>query len=102
MRTRNKTHSIPLFLLLISLMFLAACDYGSTESSSKRSTPVSSKKECVEPQNPYDDGGGHDAGFKWASENGGDCNGNSDSFDEGCEEYHRQLNEYDECTANNR
>jgi hypothetical protein len=45
-------------------------------------------EECIEPRNPYNDGGGHVAGFNWAMENGGACNGNSDSFNEGCEEYH--------------
>ncbi len=34
---------------------------------------------------------GHDAGYKWAAENGigspDDCGGNSDSFIEGCEAY---------------
>lgn len=45
--------------------------------------------ECTE------DCSGHDAGYEWASENGitdpYDCDGNSDSFIEGCEAY---ANEY--------
>ncbi len=55
------------------------------------------KLDCIEPHNPYNDGGGHDAGFNWAAENGGACEGNSDSFNEGCEEFHRQLDEYNRC-----
>ena len=102
MRARSKVHSILPFLLFVLMMFLTACDSGSTASSSKRSESVSSKEECAEPQNPYADGGGHDAGFNWASENGEECNGNSDSFNEGCAEYHRQLEQYNDCIANSR
>lgn len=86
-----------LFSLFILAIFLISCSQYSSSSDSK----ITSKKveECIEPQNPYNDGGGHDAGFNWAMENGEDCNGNSDSFNEGCEEYHRQLNQYNECIA---
>lgn len=44
----------------------------------------------AEQGNPYDEGTGHDAGYKWAERTGGDCNGNSASFNEGCEEYYQQ------------
>ena len=54
------------------------------------------------PQNPYNDGGGHNAGFNWAMENGGDCDGNSESFNEGCEEYFRQLYDYNTCVADSQ
>lgn len=38
--------------------------------------------------NPYSDGSGHYAGYEWAEENDTDyCDGNSDSFNEGCQEY---------------
>lgn len=50
-----------------------------------------------EPENPYDEGGGHYAGYSWAEENDVDsCDGNSDSFIEGCEEYVSQRDSYDE------
>ena len=52
--------------------------------------------ECSEPENPYNDGGGHDSGFNWAQESGGACTGNGDSFDEGCDEFNRRRDEYDE------
>lgn len=49
-----------------------------------------------EPENPYDDGSGHSAGYEWAEENDVDsCGGNSDSFIEGCQEYLDQQEEYD-------
>lgn len=60
---------------------------------------VGREKECLEPRNPYNDGGGHDKGFQWAEAHGGPCGGNSTSFREGCEEYLRQLREYKECLA---
>lgn len=49
-----------------------------------------------------DDCSGHEAGYEWAEENGiidpYDCDGNSDSFIEGCEAYANeyQMNESDE------
>jgi hypothetical protein len=57
---------------------------------------------CVEPDNPYNDGGGHDAGFKWAEEKGEECTGRGDSFDEGCEEYYAQQRRFEECEAAKR
>lgn len=44
-----------------------------------------------EPENPYSGGSGHSAGYDWAERTGGSCNGNSNSFNEGCEEYYRQM-----------
>lgn len=82
-------------MLLVLIMFFSGCDKGETGYDSGSTT-----SECIQPNNPYNDGGGHDAGFNWAMENGGGCNGNSDSFNEGCEEYHRQLNQYNECINN--
>lgn len=50
-----------------------------------------------EQENPYDDGTGHYAGYNWAEENDVDsCDGNSDSFIEGCEEYVSQKEEAQE------
>ncbi|HAT68391.1 MAG: hypothetical protein A2481_03260 [Candidatus Yonathbacteria bacterium RIFOXYC2_FULL_47_9] len=55
-------------------------------------------KDCsnLEPDNPYDEGGGHYAGFQWG-ENGNFCDGNSSSFIEGCEEYETQEESYQAC-----
>lgn len=32
---------------------------------------------CIEPENPYDEGGGHYAGYEWAIENNSSCEGNA-------------------------
>lgn len=62
------------------------------------SDPISSStKTCIEPENPYDEDTGHYAGFNWAQENGGTCDGNSESFNGGCNEYYTQLNSYESC-----
>jgi hypothetical protein len=81
--------------------FLCCCGGGGSKSSNSKTSSIRSRADCVEPDNPYDDDGGHDAGFKWAEKNGGDCDGNSESFNEGCQEYHKQLNEYNECIEGN-
>lgn len=50
-----------------------------------------------EPENPYDEGTGHYAGYRWAEENDpSSCDGNSDSFIEGCQEYLDQQEAYEE------
>lgn len=90
------------FIVLSTVFFIVGCNDGAKSVDSSQTKPNSKKEECHEPQNPYNDGGGHDAGFNWASENGGECNGNSDSFNEGCAEFFSQLNRYNECFARNR
>lgn len=48
-----------------------------------------------EPENPYDEGSGHSAGYEWAMENEpSECGGNSDSFIEGCQEYLDEMEAY--------
>ena len=56
------------------------------------------KPDCssLMPDNTYDEGSGHYAGYEWGSE-GKDCGGNSNSFIEGCEEYQNQENAYQYC-----
>jgi hypothetical protein len=73
---------------------------GSSPSTSEEVSASEGKVNCssLEPENPYDDESGHDAGYKWALEhNPGFCNGNSTSFEEGCEEYLRQVEAFQEC-----
>lgn len=84
-----------ILVLPVLAVILVACSAGS-DTETATDTP-SSKAACVEPDNPYGDGGGHDAGFNWAEKTGGSCNGNSQSFNEGCAEYQRQLNAYQQC-----
>lgn len=90
------------YLLLGLAVLLVACS-GEDSSDQQTSGPVASiagePAQCVEPENPYNDDGGHDAGFKWAEEKGEACDGNSDSFNEGCEEYYTQRQRYEECEA---
>ncbi len=101
MRLTSRIACKVFLLCLVLSVLLSNCDSHHTDSKLKKETPKD-KAECIEPQNPYNDGGGHDAGFNWARENGGDCNGNSTSFNEGCAEYHRQLERYNECVARSR
>ena len=84
---------------MMGLMLALAGCAGDTSSDSAGATSTSDAKECAAPENPYNDDGGHDAGFKWAEEKGEQCDGNSDSFNEGCEEYYRQQRQYEECEA---
>lgn len=62
----------------------------------------SSEEECIEPENPYDEftEEWHYAGFERASETGWFCDGNSDSFNEWCEEYYEQEEAYEDCLDN--
>ena len=55
-------------------------------------------KDCssLEPENPYNEGSGHYAGFEWG-ENGNTCGGNSNSFIEGCEDYESQEEAFNTC-----
>lgn len=89
--------SVPILMALL----VAGCNEGTPEATTDADEPTNSAQavECVEPQNPFGDEGGHDAGFKWAQENGGECEGNSDSFNEGCSEYYDQQQRYEECKA---
>lgn len=73
----------PLFLIFF-IALLAACERPKA-------------KVCISPENPYDEGSGHYAGYNWAVQNGSNCDGNSDSFNEGCAEYYDQLNQYETC-----
>lgn len=78
---------------------------GCTDDASSRASGGKQSNEgasCSEPENPYNDDGGHDAGFKWAEENGEQCEGNSDSFNEGCAEFYRQRDNYEACEAKRR
>jgi hypothetical protein len=77
----------------------AGCSESSTSKVAQSSTPKA-KVDCssLEPDNPYDDESGHDAGYKWAAEHDAEsCSGNSSSFEEGCEEYVRQVAAFQAC-----
>lgn len=77
-----------LLLALLATTALTACQNGAGNGyTNERSA------DQQEIDNPYSDGSGHDAGYKWAERTGGNCNGNSQSFNEGCEEYYRETGE---------
>ena len=48
--------------LLAGCLLLFGCNSSSTEDEGRNS------RICTEPENPYDEGSGHHAGFEWASE----------------------------------
>jgi len=85
-------------LLLTVLLFLpVGC--GSNPEPKEQEGQEKPAAECTEPGNPYSEGTGHYAGYEWAEEHGGNCNGRSTSFNEGCEEYEEQEAEYEACQS---
>jgi len=88
-------------LAVAGLMVAVGCRSSAPTYSTDRSGADKSAHECIEPENPYDEGSGHYAGYEWAESNGsGTCGGNSQSFIEGCEEYESQEAKFQECEAN--
>lgn len=91
---------------ILGLTFAAALSVvaGCTSStSSDKNNEEEAARQCAEPENPYDEGTGHYAGYEWAEANNpGTCGGRSQSFIEGCEEYQRQESEYEDCEAQKR
>jgi hypothetical protein len=83
-------------ILTLALVMFVGC----------KSTPDSSSREeeatCTEPQDPFDEGSGHYAGFEWAAEHNGTCETGSTSFNEGCDEYDTQEDRYTRCEAKRR
>jgi hypothetical protein len=83
-------------VVLVAFLFgalLVGCNSSTNNSESGSSA-------CVEPENPYEEGTGHYAGWEWAAEHDGSCESASQSFNEGCEEYDQQEAEYQKCEAN--
>jgi hypothetical protein len=86
-------------VVVLTLFSLAGCE-GSSSSSAAVGSAEKVKADCssLQPENPYNDDGGHDAGYKWAEEHdAASCSGNSSSFEEGCEEYRRQVAAFQAC-----
>lgn len=86
------------------IVTLVGCTSSNTSYNSSY-TPNSynvSEDECIEPENPYSRSQeGHYAGYEWAEKKDPSrCGGNSDSFIEGCDEYLRQAEEYENCLNN--
>ena len=90
-------------VILLGLLLIVGC----TSSTSSQTSPDKgggvAAQDCEEPENPYDEGTGHYAGYEWAENNGSPaCSGSSQSFIEGCEEYEQQESEYEDCEEQNK
>jgi hypothetical protein len=71
-------------ICLVGVLLFAACSSPKTDSEQ----PDVAAATCTEPENPYSEGTGHYAGYEWAEKHdGAACDGNSQSFNEGCAEY---------------
>lgn len=89
-----------LTLVVAGSLLVIGCNSSTSSNSPNSNGNVASAPNCAEPENPYDEGSGHYAGFEWAENNDpGACDGNSESFIEGCEEYENQETAYEECQA---
>ena|SRR5437763_125001 len=89
-------------ILLAFVLAVGLAAVSCTSSPSNNDTEPSTKntEKCQEPENPYDEGSGHYAGYEWAEKNNpASCGGSSQSFIEGCEDYQEQESAYEECTS---
>ena len=96
-------------MIIIGMLILLGAGCTSGEEQKSVFNPYKSEitgdtvQDCsfLEPDNPYSFGSGHYAGFKWAEENEpGICDGNSQSFIEGCEDFQSQQEDYENCLNN--
>lgn len=91
------------FRLAFAFVFALAISFTgctSSASSGQEDGGDNTTTECREPENPYDQGSGHYAGFEWAEEHDpASCDGNSQSFIEGCEEFQEQHAVFEECES---
>jgi len=89
-------------LAACNLVVLATLSAGCPErESALGSADRHEAQDCsaLMPENPYDDGSGHYAGFEWAeSRDPASCGGNSTSFIEGCQTFLDQSAAYEACT----
>jgi hypothetical protein len=93
----NVARSYLVVVVLLGVVTLS--DSCSRDKRSNDSTEgASSDCSALEPSNPYQEGTGHYAGFKWG-EDGKSCGGNSTAFIEGCEEYEAQEEAYNSCIS---
>jgi len=87
-------------MTLSALLVVTGC---TSSSPPEKDNAQEAARHCTEPQNPYEEGTGHYAGYEWAETNNpASCGGRSQSFIEGCEEYQQQESEYEDCEAQNR
>ena len=93
-------HPYAVVLVLLGVVpFYSSCSTGiRVDAPSSEAAEDCSR---LEPSNPYEEGTGHYAGYKWGEE-GKSCGGNSTSFIEGCEEYEAQEEAYDACVSKSK
>ena len=104
---KNRGNSVVWLLIIIAIIWGIFALFNKDDDYSKQIMQehpnyetYKETKDCssLEPENPYDEGSGHYAGFEWG-ENGNSCGGNSSSFIEGCEEYEIQEEAYNACLS---
>jgi hypothetical protein len=99
----EKSRNVGRFILQLTvavLILTVGCRSSTPSDSSGTNGQAVSASACTEPENPYEEGSGHYAGYEWAQSTGaGSCGGNSQSFIEGCEEYQDQVAKYEDCEA---
>jgi hypothetical protein len=96
--TQNMFRLTMFALILLGLSLCVGCTSSTSLASSEGDQRQTDAATCVEPENSYYEGTGHYAGYQWAEEKGGgSCDGSSESFNEGCEEYEQQESEYQDC-----
>jgi hypothetical protein len=87
-------------LMVAGLMLTFGCRSSAPPSSSDSNQETAASPDCIEPENPYEEGSGHYSGYEWARNKGsGACDGNSQSFNEGCKEFEQEEADYQECEA---
>ena len=85
---------------LAGLLLTVGCTSSTPPKALDSNENLINARECAEPENPYEEGTGHYAGFDWAENHApSSCGGDSQSFIEGCEEYERLESEYQQCEA---
>jgi hypothetical protein len=85
---------------MLGLLLVVGCSSPAPSNDSGDQEKSTDGAACIGPENPYDDGTGHHAGYDWAEKQGsGECSGNSQSFNEGCEEYETQESDYQTCES---
>lgn len=73
-------------IILVFILIFTSC---SSQNSEDHYSYEDGNK--IEIGNPYSPDTGYYAGYEWAERTGGVCSGKSQSFNEGCEEYYRQI-----------
>lgn len=86
-----------IILSIFFLLLISSCSNSwNNEYQSEYYQDSETKKECLEPENPYDNWSWHYSWYeRWTQWNS--CTWNSSSFIEWCEEYYSQEEDYEAC-----